>query len=36
MDVAERKRMRDKKERHRVQCERALAAFEGWLVRSGG
>ena len=25
-----RKRIRDKKERHRMVCERALAAFEGW------
>ncbi|HUX43636.1 MAG TPA: methylenetetrahydrofolate--tRNA-(uracil(54)-C(5))-methyltransferase (FADH(2)-oxidizing) TrmFO [Terracidiphilus sp.] len=25
-----RKRIRDKKERHRIQCERALAAFDGW------
>jgi methylenetetrahydrofolate--tRNA-(uracil-5-)-methyltransferase len=25
-----RKKVRDKKERHRLQCERALAAFDGW------
>jgi methylenetetrahydrofolate--tRNA-(uracil-5-)-methyltransferase len=25
-----RKRIRDKKERHRLQCERALEAFDGW------
>jgi methylenetetrahydrofolate--tRNA-(uracil-5-)-methyltransferase len=25
-----RKKVRDKKERHRMQCERALAEFEGW------
>jgi methylenetetrahydrofolate--tRNA-(uracil-5-)-methyltransferase len=25
-----RKRVRDKKERHRIQCERALAAFDAW------
>ncbi len=25
-----RRRIRDKKERHRLQCERALAAFEAW------
>jgi len=25
-----RKKIRDKKERHRMQCERALEAFEGW------
>ncbi len=27
-----RKRIRDKKERHRMQCERALAAFDAWLA----
>ncbi len=26
-----RKKVRDKKERHRIQCERALAAFEEWM-----
>ena len=26
-----RKRIRDKKERHRIQCERALEAWQGWL-----
>jgi methylenetetrahydrofolate--tRNA-(uracil-5-)-methyltransferase len=26
-----RKKIRDKKERHRIQCERALHAFSGWL-----
>ena len=25
-----RKKVRDKKERHRIQCERALAAFDAW------
>ncbi len=25
-----RRRVRDKKERHRIQCERALAAFDAW------
>ena len=25
-----RKRVRDKKERHRIQCDRALAAFDAW------
>ncbi len=25
-----RKKVRDKKERHRLQCERALAAFDAW------
>ncbi len=27
-----RKRVRDKKERHRLQCERALEAWSGWLA----
>jgi len=26
-----RKKIRDKKERRRLQCERALAAFDAWL-----
>ena len=26
-----RKAIRDKKERHRIQCERALAAWDQWL-----
>ena len=26
-----RKRIRDKKERHRIQCERALEAWQNWL-----
>jgi len=30
MDPAMRKQMRDKKERHRMQCESALAAFSAW------
>jgi methylenetetrahydrofolate--tRNA-(uracil-5-)-methyltransferase len=30
LDEAVRKKVRDKKERHRMQCERALAAFEAW------
>jgi len=29
-----RRRIRDKKERHRLQCERALAAWEEWLAAS--
>jgi methylenetetrahydrofolate--tRNA-(uracil-5-)-methyltransferase len=29
-----RKKIRDKKERHRIQCERALAAWEQWLQES--
>ena len=28
-----RKRIRDKKERHRLQCERALAYFDAWWAR---
>jgi methylenetetrahydrofolate--tRNA-(uracil-5-)-methyltransferase len=27
-----RKKIRDKKERHRIQCERALAAWDAWLT----
>jgi methylenetetrahydrofolate--tRNA-(uracil-5-)-methyltransferase len=30
-----RKKVRDKKERHRLQCERALAAFDGWRAGAG-
>jgi len=29
-----RKKIRDKKERHRLQCERSLAAFDAWLAES--
>jgi methylenetetrahydrofolate--tRNA-(uracil-5-)-methyltransferase len=29
-----RKKIRDKKERHRIQCERALAAWDQWLAAS--
>ncbi len=29
-----RKKIRDKKERHRLQCERALGAFDAWLANS--
>ncbi len=29
-----RKKVRDKKERHRMQCERALAAFDAWWTAS--
>ncbi len=32
MDAAMRKQMRDKKERHRIQCEQALAAFDAWFT----
>jgi methylenetetrahydrofolate--tRNA-(uracil-5-)-methyltransferase len=28
-----RRRVRDKKERHRIQCERALAAFDAWWLQ---
>ena len=31
-----RRKIRDKKERHRLQCERALAAFDGWWQHSEG
>ncbi len=31
LDEETRKRIRDKRERHRLQCERALRAFDGWL-----
>ncbi len=30
-----RKKIRDKKERHRTQCERALAAFDAWWAATG-
>ncbi|MGA8729684.1 MAG: methylenetetrahydrofolate--tRNA-(uracil(54)-C(5))-methyltransferase (FADH(2)-oxidizing) TrmFO [Terracidiphilus sp.] len=30
-----RKKVRDKKERHRIQCERALAAFDAWWAKAG-
>lgn len=29
-----RKKIRDKKERHRIQCDRALAAWDQWLART--
>lgn len=35
LDGETRKRVRDKKERHRIVCERALEAFEGWRVEFG-
>jgi methylenetetrahydrofolate--tRNA-(uracil-5-)-methyltransferase len=31
-----RKKVRDKKERHRLQCERALGAFDGWRAEAIG
>ena len=30
LDESERKQIRDKRERHRLQCERALALFDAW------
>jgi len=30
LDDETRKKVRDKKERHRIQCERSLAAFDAW------
>jgi methylenetetrahydrofolate--tRNA-(uracil-5-)-methyltransferase len=35
LEEEERKKIRDKKERHRIQCERALAAFDGWWASMG-
>jgi len=35
LDEETRRRVRDKKERHRMQCQRALAAFDSWWARSG-
>jgi len=37
LDEETRRKVRDKKERHRLQCERALAVFDSWLagMRSG-
>ena len=32
LDDATRRRVRDKRERHRIQCERALAAFDSWVA----
>jgi methylenetetrahydrofolate--tRNA-(uracil-5-)-methyltransferase len=32
LDEETRKKIRDKKERHRMQCERALAVFDEWLA----
>jgi methylenetetrahydrofolate--tRNA-(uracil-5-)-methyltransferase len=32
LDEESRRRIRDKKERHRLQCERALAAFDQWCT----
>ena len=35
LDEETRRKIRDKKERHRIQCERALAAFEKWWASMG-
>ena len=35
LDEEMRKKIRDKKERHRLQCEAALREFDGWLARMG-
>jgi methylenetetrahydrofolate--tRNA-(uracil-5-)-methyltransferase len=32
LDDAIRRRVRNKRERHRIQCERALAAFDSWVA----
>ncbi len=36
LDEETRRRVRDKKERHRMQCERAIGAFEAWMARRAG
>ncbi len=36
LDEELRKKVCDKKERHRMQCERALAAFDGWWAEMRG
>jgi len=33
LDEATRRKVRDKRERHRIQCERALAELQAWAVR---
>lgn len=35
LDEATRRRVRDKRERHRMQCERALASMDAWLAATG-
>jgi methylenetetrahydrofolate--tRNA-(uracil-5-)-methyltransferase len=35
LDEETRARVRDKRERHRMQCEKALAACDAWLARAG-
>jgi len=32
LDEEMRRKVRDKKERHRIQCDRALAAFDAWYA----
>ena len=32
LDEGTRRRVRDKRERHRMQCERALASMDAWLA----
>ncbi|MBI2678336.1 MAG: methylenetetrahydrofolate--tRNA-(uracil(54)-C(5))-methyltransferase (FADH(2)-oxidizing) TrmFO [Candidatus Koribacter versatilis] len=34
LDDDTRRKVRDKRERHRIQCERALAACDAWLARA--
>ncbi|MGB6973172.1 MAG: methylenetetrahydrofolate--tRNA-(uracil(54)-C(5))-methyltransferase (FADH(2)-oxidizing) TrmFO [Terracidiphilus sp.] len=34
LDEETRRRIRDKKERHRLQCERSLAAFDAWWAQT--
>ena len=34
LDEEVRMEIRDKKERHRIQCERSLAAFDAWQAES--
>jgi len=36
LDEEARRRIRDKKERHRLQCDRALAAFDAWYAAVEG
>jgi len=36
LDEATRRRIRDKKQRHAMVCERALAELDGWLKACGG
>jgi methylenetetrahydrofolate--tRNA-(uracil-5-)-methyltransferase len=35
LDEETRKKIRDKKERHRLQCENALRVFDAWLRTIG-